>query len=139
MLKRTLSETDFVVTIGDRVTETVARLGRVPDVQVVDGRERRKRREVPDTPYASLFRAENPPGTITDSAVEAIRGAMEGKKPSRVLVEGEEDLLAIPAIATAPIGANLYYGQPLEGVVLVRVSEQTKERNLALMHQIGIG
>jgi uncharacterized protein (UPF0218 family) len=138
VLKRTMSETDFIITVGDRVTETIAQLGRVPDVHIIDGRERRKQREAPDVPYSSLFKADNPAGTITDEAVDAVRAAMRSEKPARILVNGEEDLLAIPAIATAPIGANLYYGQPLEGVVVVRVSEQTKERNLALMRQIGI-
>ncbi len=138
VLRRTISETDFVIAVGDRVTETLAHIGRVPDVHIVDGRERRKKREAPDVPYSSLFKADNPAGTITDEAVDAVRAAMEGEKPARVLVNGEEDLLAIPAIATAPLGANLYYGQPLEGVVIVRVSEQTKERNSALMRQIGI-
>ena len=138
VLKRTISETDFVITVGDRVTEALVELGRVPDVHVIDGRERRQNREVPAAPFSSLFKADNPPGTVTDEAVRAIRAAMASDKPARVLVDGEEDLLAIPAIALAPLGANLYYGQPLEGVVLVRVSAQTKKRNLALMHEIGI-
>lgn len=137
-LKRTLSETEFVITVGDRVTETVVGAGRIPDVHVVDGRERRQVREPPRVPHNTLYTVDNPAGTITDEAVGAIRAAMESVKPARVVVNGEEDLLAIPAIASAPVGANLYYGQPLEGVVVVRVSDQVKKRNLELMRQIGI-
>ncbi len=111
-------------------------LGRTPDLQIVDGVERRKRRAAPDASFAALMRAKNPPGTITWESVAAIRRALSGSKPARVLVEGEEDLLVIPAILAAPMGATVYYGQPGEGVVLVHVDERTKasaERILAAM------
>ena len=35
----------MVVTVGDRVTDTLGEMGRNPDVQVVDGVERRVKRE----------------------------------------------------------------------------------------------
>ncbi len=101
-------------------------LGRTPDVQVVDQVERRVRRSAPDVPYVTLFRAANPAGVITSEAIRAIELAFASEKPSRVLIEGEEDLLALPAVDSAPLGSSLYYGQPGVGVVLVRVDERAK-------------
>jgi uncharacterized protein (UPF0218 family) len=115
-----------VISVGDRVTETLQALGRTPDVQVIDEVERRARRMPPEVPYVRLVRASNPAGTITVEAIEAVKKALEGEKPARVLIEGEEDLLAIPAIEATGIGSSLYYGQPGEGVVLVVVDERAQ-------------
>jgi GTP-dependent dephospho-CoA kinase len=121
-----LRTSPLVITVGDRVTETAQELGRTPDVQVVDGFERRKRRTPPDIPYVRLLKASNPAGVITNAAESAVRSAIGGRKPARVLIEGEEDLLAIIAIDAAPIGSSVYYGQPGVGVVLVTVDERAK-------------
>jgi len=128
----------MVVTVGDRVTETVGRLGRVPDVQVVDGKENRKERLPPDVAYSRKIMVKNPPGTITEEAIGGIREAFRGRKPARVAVDGEEDLLAIPVIALAPISALVIYGQPGEGVVTVRADAESKSRNRAVLAELGI-
>jgi uncharacterized protein (UPF0218 family) len=132
-----LRSSPLVISVGDRVTETLQALGRTPDVQVVDEVERRVKREAPDVPFVRLLRAANPAGTITLASIDAVRSALAGKKkPARVLIEGEEDLLAIPVIEAAPLGSSLYYGQPGEGVVMVRIDEGAKasvKRTLARM------
>ena len=84
-------------------------------------------------PYVRLVRASNPAGSITAEAIEAVRNALGGEKPARVLIEGEEDLLAIPAIEAAPPGASLYYGQPGEGVVMVLVDERARSSAKAII------
>jgi len=122
-----LRSSPLVVTVGDRVTETMHELGRTPEVQIVDQVEGRQRRQAPEVPYVRLFRASNPAGVITFDAVCAIGDAFEGEKPARVLIDGEEDLLAIPAIDSAPLGSVLYYGQPGHGVVMVKVDARSKE------------
>jgi len=128
----------MVITVGDRVTETLGGMGVAPAVQVVDAKENRKEREPPDVPYARLIRVENPAGTLTKDAIEGVREALRGKKPVRVLVDGEEDLVAIPAIALAPVSAVILYGQPGEGVVAVRADAGAKSRNRAILAEMGI-
>jgi len=131
-------EAPMVITVGDRVTETLGEVGRTPEVQVVDGIERRSRRELPRVPYARLVKIKNPAGRITTGAIEGMRRAMLGKKPVRVLVDGEEDLLAMLAIAMAPISATVLYGQPLVGVVAVKADAVAKARNRAVLAKMGI-
>lgn len=128
----------MLITVGDRVTETVGLAGRAPDVQVVDSRERRVARLPPDVPFQRLVKVRNPAGSITQEAIEGLKEAFVGKMPVRVMVDGEEDLLAIPAIALAPLSSVLLYGQPGEGIVAVRVGSDTKARNRALLSEIGI-
>ncbi len=119
----------LVVTVGDRVTETLQETtGRPPDVFVVDGMERRTAREIPRVAHGSTLEAKNPAGRITKSARSAIKRAFAAEKPVMVLIDGEEDLLTIPAVIDAPLGAVVFYGQPLEGVVAVEVDERSKER-----------
>jgi len=122
-----------IATVGDRVTETLWRLGRAPEVQIVDGRENRMERKPPDVPYARVVRVKNPPGAITQSAIDAIREVFDGSKPARLLVDGEEDLLAIPAVVLAPLLTGVFYGQPGVGIVLIRVTVASKVRNRAIL------
>jgi uncharacterized protein (UPF0218 family) len=117
----------FVVTVGDRVTETLQETtGRSPDVFVVDGMERRSAREIPRIAHGSTLTAKNPAGRITKAALGAMKKAFAGEKPVMVLIDGEEDLLTIPAVIDAPLGAVVFYGQPMEGVVAVEVDERAK-------------
>ena len=133
-----VNEAPMVITVGDRVTETVGGIGRTPDVQIVDSRENRKRRAPPEVPFARLVRVENPAGSLTQQAIEGVRSALNGKKPVRILVDGEEDLMAIPAIALAPVSALVFYGQPGQGVVVVKTDARSKSRNRTVLAAMGI-
>jgi len=127
----------FVVAVGDRVTETLQETtGRSPDVFVVDGMERRSAREVPRIAHASTVEAKNPAGRITRAALGAMKRAFAGEKPVMVLIEGEEDLLTIPAVIDAPLGAVVFYGQPLEGVVAVEVDARSKASAREILRQM---
>jgi GTP-dependent dephospho-CoA kinase len=127
----------FVVTVGDRVTETLQETtGRSPDVFVVDGMERRSAREIPRIAHGSAIRAKNPAGRITKAAMAAMKRAFAGEKPVMVLIEGEEDLLTIPAVIEAPLGAVVFYGQPLEGVVAVNVDAKSKASAREILEQM---
>jgi len=136
--ERLVGESPFVVTVGDRVTDTIGALGRTPDVQVVDGIERRKRREPPKVAFSRLVEVENPAGALTMEAIEGMREAFVGTKPVRVLVEGEEDLMTILAVALAPVSAVVFYGQPGEGVVAIKADAVSKSRNREILAKMGI-
>ncbi len=130
----------LIVTVGDRVTDTIQALGRTPDIQVVDGRERRKARVAPGAPFSKLIRVGNPAGVLTRHAVAAARRSFrEAKRPVRILVDGEEDLLTIPILAYAPEGSVIYYGQPGVGVVMLRVDDAGKQRARRLLERMSSG
>jgi len=132
-----VTSSPFVVTVGDRVTETLQETtGRSPDVFVVDGMERRSAREVPRIAHASTLKAKNPAGRITRAALVAMKKAFAGELPAMVLIDGEEDLLTIPAVIEAPLRAVVFYGQPLEGVVAVEVDEKSKAKAREILSQM---
>jgi uncharacterized protein (UPF0218 family) len=134
---RAVGRSTVVITVGDRVTESFGKMGRVPDVQVVDALENRVKRRPPEVAFSRAIRVRNPAATITREAIEGVGDAIRGQKPARVLVDGEEDLLAIPAVVLAPMGAGVFYGQPGVGVVMVRVSAASKSRNRAILRRMG--
>jgi len=73
------------------------------------------------------FQTANPSGTINLSATKAIEVML--KKPYGFLeVNGEEDLLVIPCVLKAPLGALVFYGQPQRGIVSVPVNLTHKNR-----------
>src|SRR6056297_861849 len=122
-----------LVAVGDVVTYHLERAGVAPDVAVVDGLT--KREEVADRVAEGVarlgreareVRVENPAGAISRELVEALREAIAGPEPSVIVVDGEEDLVTLPAIAAAPLGASVVYGQPDEGMVLAGVTEDAK-------------
>jgi len=51
---------------------------------------------------------------------------------------GEEDLATIPAVVYAPIGSIVIYGQPKEGVVLIKVTPETKLRFAEMLRNMEV-
>lgn len=123
----------YLITVGDRTTEKMISLGMVPSLQIVDGVERRKKREPPELGDATEVRVENQPGCISRQSIDAIRAALAARPPVRLLVSGEEDLLVIPACAYGPEGAAVLYGQPGEGLVIVRLTCQVRNKTAAIL------
>ena len=140
-----------IVAVGDVVTYHLLEAGRRPDVAVLDGYTER-------TPVAAEIEAgtdtgaydtylgvENPAATLTAGILDALaaalagaRGNGDGEKAEHAVidVEGEEDLVTVPAIAAAPEGASVVYGQPGEGMVRVPVEDSTRERARELLERM---
>lgn len=121
-----------VYTVGDVVTHHLVRAGVTPDVAIIDGHTMRAPcTRLPRLPVRTLT-ARNPPGTISDELVLAIRDAV-ANPPAMIMVEGEEDLAVIPLVLAAPTGALVLYGQPGEGVVLRCVDREARKAARAFL------
>ena len=116
------------VAVGDVVSETLLEMGLEADLYITDARSLRVEREEPklETMVDTVQTVFNPPGHISSEAEEAIRKCLRGGRRCWVRVRGEEDLLALVAIAEAPLGSVVLYGQPGEGVVVVHVDDAVK-------------
>jgi len=125
-----------IITVGDATTERILSFGITPDLAVTDDIERRSTRGRPIDYQAREMFCTNPAGTIASEAVEVLRKALEGPSPVRIRVQGEEDLLALPLFVMAPMGSVVLYGQPLEGIVLVSITEQKQNQAKHLMTTI---
>jgi GTP-dependent dephospho-CoA kinase len=127
-----------VIAVGDATTERLVSFEIIPDVAVIDGRERRSKRSLPTGYQARELRCANPAGAISKGAVKILQDALREKAPVRVVVDGEEDLLALPVFAMAPEGSAVLYGQPLEGLVVVEITPAKQKQAKDLMDRIGL-
>jgi len=116
-----------IISVGDAVSDSMMRHGVSPQVLIVDNKVMRE----PIRPIAvdadQTLHVKNPAGTLTEEAWAVIKEALRGKRRTRVLVDGEEDLLTLVAVLCAPENSLVIYGQPHEGIVVVKVTEKTRE------------
>jgi uncharacterized protein (UPF0218 family) len=126
-----------LVTVGDRTTEYFVTRGHRPRLQIVDSVEKRARRTAPVGGFDHITSVSNPEGGIAGEAIELVRRELGRGEAARILVNGEEDLLVLPAILFAEEGADVFYGQPNEGMVHVRVSSQTRKMVTEMLSRMG--
>jgi uncharacterized protein (UPF0218 family) len=118
----------LVISVGDVVSRNMIEYGVPVNVLIVDNKVMRKPIQPITVDADQTLYAKNPPGAITDEAWAAIRSAVEQKGQTRVMVDGEEDLLTLAVVLAAPQDAIVVYGQPHRGIVVVKVTEETKEK-----------
>jgi uncharacterized protein (UPF0218 family) len=119
----------ITITVGDKTTENMIRFGLTPQIQIIDGLEKRSQRNIPiDDTIKTNFTCKNPSGEITKESMQIIQKAFSCEHPVRVTVKGEEDLLVIPVCIFAPENSFVMYGQPNEGLVIIRVTPEIKAK-----------
>ena len=130
---RNISVESFVITVGDATTEKLIKYGIMPSLQIVDGVEKRIKREMPFANVKTTLNCNNPPAEITIESVKTIKKAFQSARPVRIVVNGEEDLLVLPVILYAPEKSMVLYGQPNEGLVIVSVTAETRDKAQSIM------
>jgi len=130
---KNISKGTFLITVGDATTEKMIRFDMNPLLQIVDALEKRTKRSLPGGKVATLLHCVNPPAEITDDSIDTIKKAFVMEKPVRIIVNGEEDLLVIPTALLAPEGAVILYGQPNEGLVIVKVNQEIRNKAKLVM------
>ena len=117
----------MIISVGDVVSSNMTKHGIFPQVMIVDNRVMRKRITPISLDADQTLHVKNPPGTLTDQAWSTIQEALSQTQRTKIVVDGEEDLLTIIATLHAPEGSLVVYGQPREGIVAVKVTKQKKE------------
>ena len=124
-----ISAESVLITVGDRTTENMLQLGLKPQIQIIDGLEKRNQRVVPtDDAVNTNLSCRNPPGEITEESIQVIQKAFSSEPPVRITVDGEEDLLVLPVCIAAPENSVVMYGQPNEGLVIVHVTPEIRAK-----------
>lgn len=141
----------IIIAVGDVTTQKIFSFGVQPSLAIIDlHAERRPFQTFEQFKFPRKYRRINVisgPGYISESAVIAIKQwATAVRSRTVIVVSGEEDLLAIPAIIHAPAGSTLYYGQPKGalwdcgpdcdgGLVEVTVTAQKQQEARSLLDQ----
>ena len=133
-IQKHISENSFIITVGDRTTEKMIEFGLIPFLQIIDGQEKRIKRNIPENfNVSTLLACDNPSAEITNQSIETIKKAFVSKTPVRITVRGEEDLLVIPVCIYAPENSVVMYGQPNEGLVIVKVTPEIRNKTQKLL------
>lgn len=134
------SKGDFSVTVGDIVTYAFRSEHIYPEISIIDFRTNRE--SLTDAKLLAVLprsehRVANAAGTITPEAVQSYHAALgeyfdKGEK-SIIAIDGEEDLLALPAILLSPLNGVVFYGISGVGMIAVRTSEEKKQEMRRLL------
>jgi len=126
----------FVITVGDATTEKMIKFGFDVSLQIVDSLEKRNKRDLPEGNVETILTCKNPAAEITEESVSVIRKAFGMVPPVRIVVDGEEDLLVLPVAVYAPDDSVILYGQPNEGLVVVHVTEEVRNKASSIMNSM---
>jgi uncharacterized protein (UPF0218 family) len=128
----------IIISVGDMVSRDISEYNYNPIIIIIDNKCMRKKIVPRKFSVEKVFYARNPPGTITVEAIKAIKDALESGKRSQIVIDGEEDLLALIAILYAPEKALIIYGQPKEGFVAIMVTEKKRTETRTILKEMKI-
>ena len=132
-IQKYLSDDSFIITVGDRTTEKMIDFDLTPSLQIIDGFEKRIKRDIVKLGDAFELQIDNPAAEITLQSIEIIKKAFTMNPPIRLTVNGEEDLLVLPVCIHAPENSVILYGQPNKGIVLVQITAEIRNKAQALL------
>jgi GTP-dependent dephospho-CoA kinase len=124
-----------VTTVGDVVSRETLTSGIQVNLRIVDQMTLRRSISPMEIGAERTYKVRNPAGVITKEAWNAIKDALEHNE-AVIFVDGEEDLLAIPAILESPDKAFIIYGQPSQGLVVVTASPVLKSEVREMMSRM---
>ena len=126
-LKSIISETQprRITAVGDVVSRETLAAGISVNLRIFDHISMRKPTAAFNLKVKKTYRVKNPAGIITLEAWDTIKRAMKDEE-AQIVVEGEEDLLALPCIVESPDRGLVLYGQPSQGLVVVETTTEAK-------------
>jgi len=115
-----------IISVGDTVSKNLNENHLTTKLSIIDNRVMRKSARPFQLYVDKIVKIKNPPGTITEEAIEAIQEAIKSNYRVKIVVDGEEDLLTLVAVIYAPENSFVIYGQPYEGIVAIKVTPEKK-------------
>lgn len=101
-----------------------------PDVSIVD--RRIEREEIEESKLEGIegfcLKADNPAGLISEGGWDKVKEGIAREDKAKLRVKGEEDLLGIPVMYSAPLESVMVYGLRGRGSVIVEIDEEIKEK-----------
>ena len=121
-----IKSSKFLISVGDATFSNLIEHELYPNLAIIDNVIQRKNHNHDVIHTENILKANNPAGYITDDLWETIGKALELSNSGEcyvIEVAGEEDLAVLPCILMANPETTILYGQPNEGLVLLKVSD----------------
>jgi uncharacterized protein (UPF0218 family) len=119
-----------IVSVGDTVSKNLEKNQIFPQLSIIDNKAMRRTTKPFSSAVEKTLYVKNPKATIMAEAITAIRDSLRDNSRVRIVVDGEEDLLALIAVLYAPENSFVVYGQPYEGIVVIKTT-RTKKAEVA--------
>jgi len=137
-----LARTHRIISVGDVCTLGLLSAGVTPHLAVFDHLFMRHSidngmLERLEAKFPEPVRYRNPPGTLSGQLLAD--APMLLAKGGAVLIDGEEDLTALAFILCAGPGDIIIYGQPNEGLVVVRPGKELKKKVEGWLSAVSLG
>ncbi len=88
-------------------------------------------------PVDEIIHCKNKPGEINVQVINLIKKIITLKfNKIQIIIEGEEDLTALPLFMYSPNGWTIFYGQPNEGLVVVEMNNNIRERAKLIFNKV---
>ena len=133
-----ISKSNKIVTVGDTTTEKLLKFGYIPNLSVIDNKEKRilKNKNM-EFDVDKKFYFNNRPGEINGDVLDLIKKitVMDFNR-IQIIIDGEEDLLALPLFIHCPNNWTVFYGQPNEGLVIVEVNNITRKKAESIFNKV---
>ena len=134
-----LKKAPKVIAVGDTTTEKLVGFGFIPDISVTDCMEKRVIKASKfEYPVDKTIHLDNKPGELSKQVILEVKklilaNAYDSK--IRIIIKGEEDLVALPFLMYSPNNWVICYGQPNEGLVIVQVTEDSKKKAMLIFNK----
>jgi uncharacterized protein (UPF0218 family) len=115
-----------IISVGDTVSRNLVNNGIIPQLSIIDNVVMRKSIQPIALTAEKTIYVKNPKGTISEEAFTAIQEALKDNNRVKIVVDGEEDLLTLAAVLSAPEDSFIIYGQPYKGIVVVKATPEKK-------------
>lgn len=128
------------ITVGDVTTKLFNSQQIFHHISVIDFTVERKKlfSSLQDLAFSGkeiVHTVTNPSSTVTPQLWDTVQYAVWAKERSVIKIIGEEDLSVIPLVLTAPLGWEIFYGQPGEGFVRVVITLAIKRYVYSLLQR----
>ncbi len=130
---------DKIISVGDTTTERLVYFGYMPDISVIDNKEKRViKSKITEYGVDEKIYCENKPGEINADVVNLIKEITAARfyNKIQIIIEGEEDLIALPFFMYSPDKWIVFYGQPNEGLVVVEVNNTVREKARLIFNKV---
>ena len=135
-----IKKSNKIITVGDTTTEKFVKFGFIPDLSIIDNKEKRITKDrIAEYQADKKIYLENRPGEVNEEAINLIRKITTTTtkfNKIQIIIKGEEDLLALPLFMYSPDGWTIFYGQPNEGLVVVEIDNNARKKARLIFNKV---
>ena len=133
-----IKDSEKIITVGDTTTKKFLNFGFIPNLSIIDNKEQRVSMSDPiEYDVDEKIFCKNKPGELDIQVIQIIKKLISLEfNTLQIIIDGEEDIVALPLFIYAPDNWTIFYGQPNEGMVFVKMDENIRERALDIFNKV---